>query len=99
MRRKRERERRALEVLARETHSAVHLLIELAGAITEDEPADECSSRAESLMRALRAALPYLVTSAGASGEEQAIADKTAESRTFPGFSVEAAANRGYSCE
>jgi hypothetical protein len=95
MRRKRERERRALEVLAREAHSAVHLLIELAGAITEDEPADECGSRAESLMRALKGALPYVLTSNGMCGDEQLTADKAVETQTLPGFSLEAAADGG----
>jgi len=90
MRRKRERERRALEVLAQEAHLAVNLLIELAGAITEDEPANECSSRAESLMRALSRAHPYLLTSTGMSSDEPLTADKAAETRTFPGFLLEA---------
>ena len=95
MRRKRERERRALEVLAREAHSTVHLLIELAGAITEDEPATECSSRAESLTRALKGALPYLLSSNGISRDDHLTAEKAAETQTFPGFSREAASDRG----
>lgn len=51
---KKSRERRAIEELMVSAHSALHLLLDLASAITNVDAAGECRNSAEHLTRSLR---------------------------------------------
>jgi hypothetical protein len=86
MSQKRHRERRAFENLATEAHKSVHLLLELGSAVTEREPAAECSAQAAALMRALRRALHHWPIGGGPLDASADTAGIPVQTRACPGF-------------